>query len=97
MEMNDTLGKLDMQVEAAIRKIEKQAMDIDKSVQLKIERVDSTGTDRISHRIVTVEKFISSFDWEDQKYPRSRALSDIASQLADVRKAGRALIPNLLL
>ena len=51
MELNDSLGKLDSQMEAAIRKIEKQALDIDKSVQLKIERVDGSSKQRMSQWI----------------------------------------------
>jgi hypothetical protein len=40
MELNDSLGKLDLSLEGILRKIDKQVHDIDSSVHLKIEVAD---------------------------------------------------------
>jgi len=77
MEMNESLQKQDQTLDAAVKKIEKQAKDLGND-ELKIETSEGKSD---------VKVYIQKFKWDDMKYPRSRALNDIATQIGDKMKA----------
>jgi len=74
VKLNDALVKVDSHLESIIKKIQKQSEDISKDLKLKIETSDAT---------VEIVDYLQSFQWDDTKYPRSRALVDIAQVISE--------------
>ena len=74
VKLNDALVKVDHHLEAVIKKIQKQSGEISDDLKLKIETSDST---------MEIPEYIELFQWDDTKYPRSRALVDIASIISE--------------
>ncbi|PFH33683.1 putative vacuolar ATP synthase subunit C [Besnoitia besnoiti] len=63
----DLLQKQDSYVESVIRRIERQALEIDPECELKIVW---------QRHSLTVDQYIRRFQWDDAKYPRSRAIPE---------------------
>ena len=74
VKLNDALVKVDLSLESVIRKIQKQSEDISSDLKLKIETSDAT---------LDMADYIQSFQWDDTKFPRSRALIDIAQIISE--------------
>lgn len=74
MKLNDALGKVDVGLEALLRKIEKQGKDLNADIELKIETADGK---------METEKYIEKYSWDDTKFPRSRSLIDISSAVQE--------------
>ena len=74
VKLNDALVKVDLTLESVIRKIQKQSEEISSDLKLKIETSDST---------LDMSDYIQSFQWDDTKFPRSRALVDIAQIISE--------------
>jgi hypothetical protein len=74
VKLNDALVKVDHTLEGVIKKIQKQSEDISGDLKLKIETSDNT---------MEIQDYIQSFQWDDTKYPRSRALFDIATIITE--------------
>lgn len=72
--LNDALVKVDHHLETIIRKIQKQAEEISPDMKLKVETNEGKAE---------IPDFIESFQWDDTKYPRSRALKDIAANISE--------------
>ncbi|CBZ55408.1 putative vacuolar ATP synthase subunit c [Neospora caninum Liverpool] len=63
----DILQKQDAYVESVIRRIERQALEIDPDCELKVVW---------QRHSLTVDQYIRRFQWDDAKYPRLRAISE---------------------
>jgi V-type H+-transporting ATPase subunit C len=74
VKLNDALVKVDLHLESIIKKIQKQSEEISSDLKLKIETSDST---------LEMSDYIQSFQWDDTKFPRSRALVDIAQIISE--------------
>lgn len=74
VKLNDALVKVDHHLETIIKKIQKQAEEISDDLKLKVEADDDA---------LDVPEYIKRFKWEDTKYPRSRALVDIAQIISE--------------
>jgi V-type H+-transporting ATPase subunit C len=74
VKLNDALVKVDLTLESVIRKIQKQSEEISTDLKLKIETSDAT---------LDMTDYIQSFQWDDTKFPRSRALVDIAQIISE--------------
>ncbi|CAI2371829.1 unnamed protein product [Moneuplotes crassus] len=74
VKLNDALVKVDHHLETVVKKIQRQSEEVSESVKLKIETSDAT---------VELEEYVQGFQWDDQKYPRSRALFDIATIISE--------------
>ena len=63
----DDLAKYDSQVESVVRRVERQALDLDSTVELTVttQRAD-----------VSVDEYVTKFRWDDVKYPRARSVQD---------------------
>eukprot|EP00831_Metopus_contortus_P006434 TRINITY_DN1245_c0_g1_i1.p1 TRINITY_DN1245_c0_g1~~TRINITY_DN1245_c0_g1_i1.p1 ORF type:complete len:385 (-),score=55.46 TRINITY_DN1245_c0_g1_i1:42-1196(-) len=71
--LTDHLGKLDLNLDSIIRKIEKQHKDID-SEPWDIKINTNAGE-------IDILKYIQEFSWEDSKYPRSKSLAELVHLL----------------
>lgn len=72
IKLMDDLAKIDSQIEATLRRVERHILDLDPRAEFKI----------ISQRKQsTLEAYIRSFTWDDHKFPRTRALNDNLSLL----------------
>lgn len=78
MELNDSLGKIDMMLENTVRKVEKQAREITADEDFKIMNNDGK---------FEVKDYIKQFRWDDMRLPRSKSLDDIAKALQDKMKS----------
>jgi len=67
IKLTDDLQKIDSQLEGTIRRVERTILDLDPRAEFKI----------ISQRKQsTLEAYIRTFQWDDHKFPRTRALTD---------------------
>ena len=74
----DDLGKFDSQAESVVRRVERQALELDSTVDLLIY------TQRLQ---MGVDDYVSKFKWDDMKFPRGRSVLDnIQSLLNSVQK-----------
>jgi V-type H+-transporting ATPase subunit C len=74
----DDLGKYDSQIESVVRRVERQAQELDGAAELLIY------TQRTQ---MGVDDYISKFKWDDMKFPRGRSVQDnIQSLLNSVQK-----------
>lgn len=60
MKLNDALGKVDVGLEALLRKIEKQGKDLNPETELKIETADGK---------MDSDLYVQKFSWDDTKFP----------------------------
>jgi hypothetical protein len=74
MKLNDALGKVDMGLEATLRKVEKQAFDLNPDIELKVENENGE---------YTRDQYITRFQWDNNKFNRSRSLMEIAHTLQE--------------
>lgn len=74
--MNESLQKLDLTLDSSMRKTEKQAYELG-AEEIKID------TQRGKQ---DVKSYVEGFTWNDQKYPRAKALHDIAQYINDKMK-----------
>lgn len=72
MKLNDALGKVDIGLEALLRKIEKQGKDLNPETEMKIETADGK---------MDADTYVTKFSWDDTKFPRSRSLIDISTTI----------------
>jgi len=68
----DDLGKADAAVEAVLRRIERQMLELDPVCDFKV---------LFRQKTLSVENYVRSFAWDDAKFPRSRSVGDNLSQL----------------
>ena len=74
----DDLGKYDSQIESVVRRVERQAQELDGSAELLIYTQRSQ---------MGVDDYIAKFKWDDMKFPRGRSVQDnIQSLLNSVQK-----------
>jgi V-type H+-transporting ATPase subunit C len=74
----DDLGKYDSQIESIARRVERQALDIDATIELAVL------TQRTQ---MTVDDYVSKFKWDDMKFPKGRTVQEnIQSLLTSVQK-----------
>jgi V-type H+-transporting ATPase subunit C len=74
VKLNDALLKVDHHLETVIKKIQRQAEEISDDITLKVETSDAT---------MDLKDYVQQFQWDDQKYPRSRSLIDIATIVSE--------------
>lgn len=74
VKLNDALNKVDHHLETVVKKIQRQANEISDDISLKIETSDIT---------MDLYEYVQGFQWDDQKYPRSRSLVDIATIISE--------------
>jgi len=74
VKLNDALVKVDHHLETVVKKIQRQAEEISDNITLKIETSDVT---------MELHEYVQQFAWDDQKYPRSRSLVDIAQIISE--------------
>lgn len=74
VKLNDALVKVDVHLETVVKKIQRQAEEVSEDIHLKVETSDVT---------MELEDYVQGFQWDDQKYPRSRALVDIATIISE--------------
>jgi V-type H+-transporting ATPase subunit C len=74
VKLNDALLKVDHHLETVVKKIQRQAEEISDDIVLKIETSDAT---------MDLNDYVQQFQWDDQKYPRSRSLVDIATIISE--------------
>lgn len=74
VKLNDALLKVDHHLETIIKKIQRQAEEISNDITLKVETSDAT---------MELKDYVQQFQWDDQKYPRSRSLIDIATIISE--------------
>jgi len=73
--LTDDLAKYDGQVEAVLRRLERQFLEIDPNGQFQV----------LSQRVrMPFEKYIRNWQWDDAKYPKSRGISENATLLLTV-------------
>ncbi len=68
MELNESLQKLDLTLDSSMRKTEKMSYELG-AEQVKIDTLKGKQD---------VKVYVEEFLWNDQKYPRAKALNDIA-------------------
>ncbi|KAF4756197.1 hypothetical protein FOZ62_009431 [Perkinsus olseni] len=68
----DDLSKQDSQVEAVLRRIERQLLELDPKTEFKVVSQRSS---------LSCEEYISKFHWDDAKFPRTRNIQDNLSLL----------------
>lgn len=73
MKLMDDLQKQDTNIEAALRRIERQMMELDPTCEFKV---------LFRQKTMTVESYVRSFSWDDTKFPRSRSVGENLSHLA---------------
>lgn len=73
MELNESLQKVDLTLDSTVKKVEKQAKDL-QNQELFIE---------IGAQKLTVLDYINQFKWEESKYPRAKSLIELAGLIAD--------------
>ena len=74
----DDLSKYDSQIESVVRRVERQAQELDPNSELAIYSQRSQAT---------VADYVSRFKWDDMKFPRGRTVQDnIQSLLTAVQK-----------
>mmetsp|Transcript_29987 Transcript_29987/g.69785 ORF Transcript_29987/g.69785 Transcript_29987/m.69785 type:complete len:401 (+) Transcript_29987:71-1273(+) len=73
--LTDELQKYDTQVEAILRRLERQSLEIDPGTEFKVHY------QRNKHPF---NKYIGTWQWDDAKFPKSRGLSDNLSLLLTV-------------
>ena len=74
----DELGKLDHQLEATIRKIERQYTDIEPNPQLLIG-INNRG----AQEYLSPSAYLADFKWDISKYPPSKSLSELAASVEE--------------
>lgn len=67
IKLMDELSKYDGQVEAIVRRIERQILDLDANADLKV---------LFRQKTMSVESYLRSFQWDDTKFPRNRNVSE---------------------
>jgi V-type H+-transporting ATPase subunit C len=72
IKLMDDLQKYDSQVEAVLKRIERQMTDLDAKAEFNV---------RFRQKTMTLESYIRSFQWDDTKYPRNRPVNDNAQNL----------------
>lgn len=65
--LTDDLPKYDSMCEQTVRRLEREALDIDPSAELRIF---------FQRKTLTLEQYLHRFVWDEAKYPKSRRLRD---------------------
>jgi hypothetical protein len=87
MELNESLVKVDMSLDSNVKKVEKQAKELqapDLMIELTSSKCILTWIYDWICVIVTAFDYIRSFKWDDGKYPRNKSLVEITGLIAEV-------------
>eukprot|EP01068_Selenidium_serpulae_P013935 Selendium_serpulae@DN6028_c0_g1_i10.p1 len=63
----DDLAKEDTMCEAVLRRLERQALEIDPTTEFRVQYMRNT---------LSVQEYLTRFTWDDAKYPRTRQIRD---------------------
>lgn len=72
IKLMDDLSKQDAAVEAILRKVERQMLELDATCEFKV---------LFRQKTMSVESYVRSFQWDDTKFPRTRSLGENLAQL----------------
>lgn len=72
IKLMDDIAKYDGQVEAILRRIERQMLELDPKSDFKV---------LFRQKTMTIESYIRSFIWDDTKFPRNRNVADNLAHL----------------
>jgi len=73
--LSDDLGKTDSQVEATVRRLERQYLELDPDGQFQV----------LSQRVrMPFERYIQTWKWDEAKYPKSRTITENLGLLMSV-------------
>eukprot|EP00744_Colponema_vietnamica_P001553 GILI01002560.1.p1 GENE.GILI01002560.1~~GILI01002560.1.p1 ORF type:complete len:415 (-),score=142.89 GILI01002560.1:423-1562(-) len=76
MSLSDDLAKIDNYVESVLKKIERQHVELEPEADMKVAKKSGDGT-------TSTEKFLTTFEWDELKYPRNKTLREVAEMVQE--------------